>query len=116
EEEWYRARGVPARYIGHPYFDELPRQQFDATFLAQERMRPERIIGLLPGSRTQEITRNLSSLVRAATLLHARRPDTRFLVACLKATHRQTVERYLQGRGLSYIEPRVGRTPEIIHL
>src|SRR5262249_610088 len=71
---------------------------------------------LLPGSRSQEIARNLSTLVRAASFIHTSRPDTRFLVACFQASHRQKVEDYLSGRGLSYIEPCVGRTPEIIHL
>src|SRR5205085_1182712 len=34
EEAWYHARGVPARYVGHPYFDELPGQRFSASCLA----------------------------------------------------------------------------------
>ena len=116
EENWYRQRGVSAHYIGHPYFDELPRQPLDAAFLAEQRLRPEKIIGLLPGSRTQEIVRNLSTLVRAATRIHAGRPDTRFLIACFQPAHCQDVQRYLRGRRLPYIEPCVGRTPEIIHL
>src|SRR4029077_12529964 len=60
EEPWYHERGVPgARYIGHPFFDEAPRQELDAGFLA-EHARGEPVIGLLPGSRTQEVHRNLS--------------------------------------------------------
>jgi lipid-A-disaccharide synthase len=116
EEKWYRERGVRAHYIGHPYFDELPRQRLDATFLAAQRDRSEEIIALLPGSRAQEITRNLSTLVRAAMQVRASRHDVRFLVACFNASHRQKVEEYVRGRGLPYIETYVGRTPEIIHL
>jgi len=116
EEDWYRERGVRAHYLGHPYFDELVQQRLDAAFLTEQRAHAEKIIALLPGSRSQEIARNLSTLVRAATQIHAQRPDTRFLVACFKATHRQAIEAYLKGRGLSYIQPCVGRTPEIIHL
>lgn len=116
EEEWYRQRGVRAHYIGHPYFDELPRQRLDPGFLGRQPDRSERIIGLLPGSRSQEITRNLSTLVRAATRVHAARPDTRFLVACFKASHQQQVRTYLDEHDLPYIEPCLGRTPEIISL
>ncbi len=116
EESWYRQRGVRAHYIGHPYFDELPQQALDAAFLALQRARSEKVIALLPGSRSQEIARNLSTLVRAATRIHTDRPDTRFLVACFKTSQRQEVEEYLKGRGLSYIEPYSERTPEIIHL
>jgi lipid-A-disaccharide synthase len=116
EAEWYRKRGVHAHYVGHPYFDELPRQRLDPAFLARQRSRPEKIIGLLPGSRAQEISRNLSTLVRAAARIHAAQPDTRFLVACFKASHQQQVRAYLNGRDLPFIEACLGRTPEIIHL
>jgi len=116
EENWYRERGVRADYIGHPYFDELLEQRPDAAFLAKQQAQPGKIIALLPGSRSQEIARNFSTLVRAAARIHADRPDTRFLVACFKESHRQEIEKYLKGRGLPYIQPHVGRTPEIIHL
>src|SRR5438132_10038063 len=38
EETWYRERGVRAHYIGHPYFDELPRQRLDTDFVRQQQM------------------------------------------------------------------------------
>jgi lipid-A-disaccharide synthase len=116
EVEWYRQRGVQAHYIGHPYFDELPRQRLDGQFQARQQARSNTIIGLLPGSRSQEISRNLSTLVRAATRIHLARADTQFLVACFKECHQQQVKAFLNGRGLSYIEPCLGHTPEIIHL
>ncbi len=116
EQAWYHARGVPAHYVGHPYFDALPQQQLDAPFVAEQRACPAPVIGLLPGSRTHEVERNLAMLVRTARHIHAARPDTRFLVACYKPAHLHHVQAYLSGCGLSYIEPCVGRTPEIIHL
>ncbi len=113
EVDWYRERGVDAHFLGHPYFDELPDQPCDADFVARLRGAPGVPVALLPGSRTQELARNLSTLVRAATNIHAQRPDTRFLFACYKDAHRQTVEAYLRGRGLP-AEAHVGRTPEVI--
>lgn len=115
EEEWYRQRNVAAEYIGHPYFDELREQQLDNAFLAAQRARPGVIVGLLPGSRNQELHYNLSSLLRSAALIHASRPDARFVVACFREHHRQQVEERLSDLGLP-IETHVGRTPEIIHL
>jgi lipid-A-disaccharide synthase len=115
EEEWYRQRNVAAQYIGHPYFDELREQRLDGAFVQAQREKPGVIVGVLPGSRNSELQYNLSSLLRAATLIHARRPDARFLVACLRERHRQQVETSLQGLGLP-IETHIGRTPEIIHL
>jgi lipid-A-disaccharide synthase len=116
EVDWYRQRGITAHYLGHPYFDELPEQELDADFLAQQRSQPGPIIGLLPGSRTQEITHNLSSLVRAAAYVHAARPDVRFRFACFREAHRQTIESYLGRHGNLPVEAHVGRTPEIIEL
>jgi lipid-A-disaccharide synthase len=115
EEKWFRERGVAAEYIGHPYFDELRAQHLDAAFLAEERFRPGPVIALLPGSRNSELSNNLDSLLRAAAIIHARRPNTRFLVACLRDQHRQRVEEKIRGRNLP-IEVHAGRTPEIIHL
>ncbi len=115
EQEWYRQRNVAAEYIGHPYFDELREQRLDNAFITAQRARPGTIIGLLPGSRNQELHYNLSSLLRAAALLHARRSDVRFLVACFREQHRRQVEERLSGLGLP-IEAHIGRTPEIIHL
>lgn len=116
EVAWYRERGVRATYVGHPYFDELPRQRLDASFLKRYGAGPGEIVGLLPGSRTQEVEHNLSNLIGTAVHIHAARPGTRFLVACFKPAHQHYVETYLKGQGLSFIEPFTGRTPEIIHL
>jgi lipid-A-disaccharide synthase len=115
EEPWFRQRGIPARYIGHPYFDELGGQRLDATFLAAQRAPRGTFIGILPGSRNSELRRNLPVLQRAARLIHERRPDVRFLVACLKRTHAERVRAFF---GATYlpIDVHHGRTPEIIHL
>jgi lipid-A-disaccharide synthase len=115
EPAWYVERGVAAQYVGHPYFDELPQQRLDQAFVAGQRQRPGRIIGLLPGSRTQEVERNLGTLLRTAARVQAAQPGTRFLVACYKEAHRQHVATRVGGSSLA-VEAHVGRTPEIIHL
>jgi lipid-A-disaccharide synthase len=115
EEEWYRQRGVASHYIGHPYFDELHGRPLDEGFLAAQRARPGTVIALLPGSRRQEIKHNLSPIIKAARILYARRPDVRFLVACLRSEHARNVEERLRGETLP-IEVHAGRTTEIIHL
>jgi lipid-A-disaccharide synthase len=115
EEDWYRQRQVPAQYVGHPYFDELRQYQLDGPFLHSQRSRPGEIVAILPGSRGQELRYNLPALTRAAGLIHARRPDVRFLVACLKDAHAEQVRQQLAGSHLP-IEVHSGRTPEIIQL
>jgi lipid-A-disaccharide synthase len=116
EEAWYHDRGVPqARYVGHPYFDELGRQQLDGEFLAAKGEPPGPIVALLPGSRHGEIQRNLDTLIHVARRVHAARPEARFLFACFKPSHKEWIDRRLQGERLP-AETHVGRTPEIIHL
>jgi lipid-A-disaccharide synthase len=116
EEAWYRERGVDAHYVGHPYFDELPAQQLDAAFVSRQLAHRGKIIGLLPGSRTQEVEFNLPTLVRAASHIHAARPDTRFLVACYKPAHAQYAADYLQSHPLPALEICTRQTAEILHL
>src|SRR5262249_39451050 len=106
---------VRARYIGHPYFDELPAQHLDEAFVARQQTRPGTVIGLLPGSRDQEIERNLSTLVEAARRVSASRPEVRFLVACLKPEQAERVTARLHDSGLP-VEGCCGRTAEGIHL
>jgi lipid-A-disaccharide synthase len=115
EEAWYRHRGVPAHYVGHPFFDELPRQRLDPDFLARQHDHSGPLIGLLPGSRTQEVERNLSCLIRAANHIHVERPDARFLVACFQPAQRAYVDAYLQKHDLP-IATFTDRTPEIIQV
>jgi lipid-A-disaccharide synthase len=115
EEQWYRERSVSAQYIGHPYFDELREQRLDGNFIAREQAKPGTIVGLLPGSRPAELKLNVPDLLRAARLIHERRPDVRFLVACLRQSHAEAVRKEAAGMPLP-IEVHASKTPEIIHL
>jgi lipid-A-disaccharide synthase len=115
EVDWLKQHGVEqARYIGHPYFDELAEQRLDSIFIAKERRRAGPIIGILPGSRRIELKQNLASQLAAAQQIHQRRGDVRFLVACLKEEHAETARAILPKN--VPIEVHVGKTPEIIHL
>jgi lipid-A-disaccharide synthase len=60
EEQFYREHGVDVQYVGHPLAD-LPQPQVASAGAT--------IIALLPGSRRQEVERNLPEMVRAAELL-----------------------------------------------
>jgi lipid-A-disaccharide synthase len=115
EKAWYDKHHVPASYVGHPYFDELHQQRLDGGFMSAQRARPGTIVGLLPGSRGVELDLNVSSLLRAAQIIHTRRPHVRFLVACLKPSHEREVKAKARGMQVP-IEVHSGRTPEIIQL
>ena len=124
EPAWYHARGVTeAVYVGHPYFDELADRPLDARFLAEETGRSSALVAILPGSRTQEVTRNLPDMVRAASKLAQKRTDVRFTVACLHERHKKLAEEIIAqtiGRESTspgpVIEVYSERTPELIRL
>jgi lipid-A-disaccharide synthase len=115
EEEWYRDRGVEAEFVGHPFFDEMPAQRLDATFLEDQRWQPQKVVAILPGSRMQEVTRNLPSLLRATGLIHDCHRDCRFLVASFNEAQANVARAAVAKLNLP-IEVHVGRTPEIIEL
>ena len=113
-------RGVRgAVFVGHPYFDELAERPLDDGFLAAERGRGGPVVAILPGSRTQEVTRNLPIMLRAAAKLAARparRPVRRRLPP--RPAPRRWSRRSLGGRALGApdLEIHAARTPELIRL
>jgi len=124
EPGWYQARGVDAAvHVGHPYFDELADRELDGDFLAEQSGRPGRLVAILPGSRTQEVVRNLPDMIRAARKLVRELPDVRFGVACLHERHKALAERIIAQSHADErtspappIEIHAGRTPELIRL
>jgi lipid-A-disaccharide synthase len=115
EEPWLKAHGCNATFIGHPYFDEVRRQQYDEEFLAQQRSQFGPLVTILPGSRTQEVEANLADFLKAAALVRRRVPDARFAVASFKPHQAEIARRAVAACGLP-AEVHVGRTPELIHL
>ena len=67
EEKFYRERGVPAEFVGHPLAD-LPAPSITrAEFAAENDLDPAKTwIGILPGSRLKEIQANLPEMLAAA--------------------------------------------------
>jgi lipid-A-disaccharide synthase len=82
EEKLYRSAGVPVEYVGHPLFDHLASLTLDEDFRRSLREAGEPVIGLLPGSRRQEIRDLLPAMARAAALIRAEFPKAAFVVAC----------------------------------
>jgi lipid-A-disaccharide synthase len=76
EEPIFRQAGVPATFVGHPLLDELAPEIDEAGFRAElgiDGARP--VLGLLPGSRPQELARHLEPLADAARELRRDRPQ-----------------------------------------
>ena len=116
EAQWYREHGCAAVYVGHPYFDQLTRQVVDRPFLMRHAVgADQRVVGILPGSRTQEVRTNLPAFIRAADRIAARVPGIRFAVASFNDKQADLARAQLAGTRLP-IEVFVNHTAEVIQL
>ncbi len=81
EQAFFRERGIPATFVGHPLRDRPPSPPREEArrALGLEPARP--VLGLFPGSRGQEIGRLWEAFRDAAASVVARRPETQVVVA-----------------------------------
>ena len=80
EESFYRERGMRVEYVGHPLLDAIPaglvREEIAIQWDLQESFP---IIGLLPGSRREEVVTLLPTMLKAMEVLKNHYPN----LACL---------------------------------
>jgi len=75
EKEFYRDSGLRVEYVGHPLMDHFSREATRVDQPPGEQPRTGNpVIGLLPGSRTQEIKRLLPVMIKALEKISARYP------------------------------------------
>ena len=115
EEKWYRDRGCDAKYVGHPFFDELVTHQADQNFLTKLRSDPRPLVTILPGSRTQEVESQLPWFLSAAAQIQKQVPDVRFAIAAFKESQAEFARTLIQPLSLD-IEVYTGKTPELLSL
>jgi lipid-A-disaccharide synthase len=81
ETQYYEAENVPVRYVGHPSVDKVHPQRSKQDDFALFGLDPNRpVVGLLPGSRGNEIKRILPVMLAAAAKLAAQRPELQFVL------------------------------------
>ena len=98
ETPLYRRAGVPVEFVGHPLLDQLeavPTREEARRGLGIEDRTP--VIGLLPGSRHQEIVRMLPLMRDAAAQVLAAVPGTRFLLGLAPTIDRRLAVHHLHG-------------------
>src|SRR6266853_149089 len=116
EPALYEAAGVPVEFVGHPLLDVLP---LDLTRdEARRRLAADpghSLIGLLPGSRREEVERLLPPMLEAARRLAAADGRRRFVLGLAPTVPREQVQAHLRHRGPGpAIEIVEGRTYEVM--
>ena len=85
EEQYFRQHGINATFVGHPLFDELPRDRGATGGGPRFPQRPP-VIGLLAGSRRSEATANFPHQLDVARLILVEFPEATFQVPTTPAT------------------------------
>lgn len=97
ETAYYEAENVPVRYVGHPSVDKVQPLRSRGEDFAVYGLDPARpVVGILPGSRDNEIRGMLPVMLQAAQKLAAQHPGLQFLLPQADSITDALLETYLQ--------------------
>lgn len=115
EQRWFERHGMNTVYIGHPFFEEIRNRQSDPAFLEKFYSKYGRgpILTLLPGSRNQEVKKNLDEMLLTVEYVRSVHPDVQPVFAAFGEHQAEYIQERLNELELS-IPIYVGRTPELI--
>lgn len=102
EEEWFRARGVPATFVGHPLWARpIDEGAVDANLAAFGRALPNAAvrIGVFPGSRPGEAEKNFPIMLAALREIASSRPGLGAVVAATTDAMLERLRRIAGERG-----------------
>jgi lipid-A-disaccharide synthase len=94
EETFYRKAGINAQYVGHPLMDA---GEYPSLSAPEELRRTSPVVGVLPGSRVEEVKRLLPAMLGACGMLKKRFPGISFVLPKAEALPQGLVESYLSG-------------------
>ena len=81
EKDFYKKRGVEVEYVGHPLLDSIPRKLSKTEVIEEMGFKNAfPILGLLPGSRREEIRNLLPLMIKAAEMLSFRYHDLKCIL------------------------------------
>ncbi len=116
ERELYERAGVPVEFVGHPLLDVLPLNLTRDDARKRLGLDPGKVIvGLLPGSRREEVTRLLPFMLTAASRIAAAGAAQRFVLGLAPTVERAFVEPILkqaEDAGAPRVHMLEGRTYE----
>ncbi|MDD1620878.1 MAG: lipid-A-disaccharide synthase [Methylococcaceae bacterium] len=97
ETAYYEAENVPVRYVGHPSVDKVhPLYSKEEDFKRFDLDDAGLVVGILPGSRANEIKRMLPIMLKAAETLAQSHPDMQFLLPQADSVGDDALQGYLK--------------------
>jgi lipid-A-disaccharide synthase len=92
EEGFYRQKGLDVEYVGHPLLDAMPQDLSKENALRELGFKATfPILGLLPGSRKEEIKNLLPAMVKGVEIMSSRYPHIRCILPLAPTISREAV-------------------------
>ena len=101
EEDFYKRYNVPVKFVGHPLLDIVKTSGTREEILTSLDITGKPVVGLLPGSRKQEIRRILPALVQAAKMIKNSLPDAEFVLLCAENIDEKDIEQVLHNLNIN---------------
>jgi lipid-A-disaccharide synthase len=102
EKDIYDKAGVPAVWVGHPILDEIKIDNPESEFyLLNNLIKDDIVIGLLPGSRQNEVARLLPDMLKAAAMLKTSCPNLKPIIAKAESLDESLYQMICQQAGQS---------------
>tara|TARA_R110001599_G_scaffold353463_1_gene593048 strand:+ start:95096 stop:96238 length:1143 start_codon:yes stop_codon:yes gene_type:complete len=115
ETKIYEEYGIPARFIGHPLADEIPREQDAAAARQALGLAPAgSLLALLPGSRVDEVRRLAPLFLHTARLLRRTHPGLGFVMPAANSARMTEIRAQLAGFGDLNVRLIAGRSREVL--
>ena len=90
EVDFYKKYDYDVTYVGNPLMDAIQDFTPDPDFISRNKLENKKIVALLPGSRRQEVTGTLDTMLSIQTSF----PDYEFVIAAVKSLPGSLYEKY----------------------
>ncbi len=102
ETRYYEAENVPVRYVGHPSVDKVHAQFSRDQDVERYHLNSDQpVVGLLPGSRHNEIKRLLPVMLQAAEQVALFNPQVQFILPQADSVDSELLQQHLKQTDLS---------------
>lgn len=108
EVDFYKSRGVPYEFVGHPLLDELDPDLYNEQKVASRREKfgitsKEEVLALMPGSRRGELDQLLDVQLATAKLLIQKHPHLRIMIFVAPTIKKEEMQARLENFNSPYI-------------
>ncbi len=101
EVDFYKQFDVPVEYVGHPLLDELRDEHLNQELIALKKGRlgitgGQKVLGLMPGSRKQEVGRHLHTQLKVAEELCKKHADLKIVLFVAPTLSKEYIQDQLE--------------------